>query len=349
MKAKEYEERKMFSPLGTVNIDRNLILKVMSDSKTYVFDSGANQNSLLASILPALQNRGIDSSYLMGLMSGNNNGGFFGNNGGFQDIIALIVIAAIFGNGNGNGIFGNGNNNNSTEREMLMSAIQRNGTDLSQLAQSLNCSVGQVHNAIDQVATQICQLTGQVGMSSQQIINSIQAGNTALSSLLCNCCCDLKQLISESNYLTERGFCNTNQILSRGFSDLGHASAQQTCELKGAIKDSTDRIIDGQRAAEMRALTDKIDALRERNSTLTTQLNLEHQNQYTAGVIGQAIAPVNAALGDLSSRLAKIECKQPETVTIPYIPAMGNYIPVNYSIPVHFGQNYGCGYNNGCY
>lgn len=334
--------------MGTVNIDRNLILKVMSDSKTYVFDSGANNNSLLASILPALQNRGIDSSYLMGLMSGNNNGGFFGNNGGFQDIIALIVIAAIFGNGNGNGIFG-GNNNNSTEREMLMSAIQRNGTDLSQLAQSLNCSVGQVHNAIDQVATQICQLTGQVGMSSQQIINSIQAGNTALSSQLCNCCCDLKQLISESNYLTERGFCNTNQILSRGFSDLGYASAQQTCELKGAIKDSTDRIIDGQRAAEMRALTDKIDALRERNSTLTTQLNLEHQNQYTAGVIGQAIAPVNAALGDLSSRLAKIECKQPETVTIPYIPAMGNYIPVNYSIPVHFGQNYGCGYSNGCY
>ena len=349
MKAKEYEERKMFSPLGTVNIDRNLILTIMSDSKTYVFDSGANQNSLLASILPALQNRGIDSSYLMGLMSGNNNGGFFGNNGGFQDIIALIVIAAIFGNGNGNGIFGNGNGNNSTEREMLMSAIQRNGTDLSQLAQSLNCSVGQVHNAIDQVATQICQLTGQVGMSSQQIINSIQAGNTALSSQLCNCCCDLKQLISESNYLTERGFCNTNQILSRGFSDLGYASAQQTSELKGAIKDSTDRIIDGQRAAEMRALTDKIDALRERNSTLTTQLNLEHQNQYTAGVIGQAIAPVNAALGDLSSRLAKIECKQPETVTIPYIPAMGNYIPVNYSIPVHFGQNYGCGYNNGCY
>lgn len=244
----------------------------MSDSKTYVFDSGANQNSLLASILPALQNRGIDSSYLMGLMSGNNNGGFFGNNGGFQDIIALIVIAAIFGNGNfGFGGFGNNGGANlvasTAEREMLLSAIQRNGVDISQLASSLNCSVGRLDDAIGHVATQICNLTGQLGMSSQQIINSVQAGNTALSSQLCNCCCDLKQLISESNYLTERGFCNTNQILSRGFSDLGYASAQQTCELKGAIKDSTDRIIDGQRAAEMRALTDKIDALRERNST----------------------------------------------------------------------------------
>jgi hypothetical protein len=71
--------------------------------RTYVFNqdggTGAN-NGLLASILPSLQSRGIDTGYLMGLMGGNGNGGFFGNNGGFQDIIALIVIAAIFGNGN---------------------------------------------------------------------------------------------------------------------------------------------------------------------------------------------------------------------------------------------------------
>ena len=54
--------------------------------RTYVFNqdggTGAN-NGLLASILPSLQNRGIDTGYLMGLMGGNGNGGFFGNNGGF--------------------------------------------------------------------------------------------------------------------------------------------------------------------------------------------------------------------------------------------------------------------------
>ena len=69
--------------------------------RTYIFgepSGGAGSgNGLLASILPSLQNRGIDTGYLMGLMGGNGNGGFFGNNGGFQDIIALIVIAAIFG------------------------------------------------------------------------------------------------------------------------------------------------------------------------------------------------------------------------------------------------------------
>lgn len=59
--------------------------------RTYVFnqDGGAGSgNGLLASILPSLQNRGIDTGYLMGLMGGNGNGGFFGNNGGFQDLIA---------------------------------------------------------------------------------------------------------------------------------------------------------------------------------------------------------------------------------------------------------------------
>ena len=65
--------------------------------KTYVFNqdgAGGASNGLLASILPSLQNRGIDTGYLMGLMNGGGgNGGFFGNNGGFQDIIALIVIA----------------------------------------------------------------------------------------------------------------------------------------------------------------------------------------------------------------------------------------------------------------
>lgn len=99
--------------------------------RTYVFnqDGGAGSgNGLLASILPSLQNRGIDTGYLMGLMGGNGNGGFFGNNGGFQDIIALIVIAAIFGNGNF-GFGGNNNQGNSAEREMIMSAIQRNGIE----------------------------------------------------------------------------------------------------------------------------------------------------------------------------------------------------------------------------
>lgn len=324
----------------------------MGETKTYVFGNDANAGSsgLLASILPSLQQRGVDTSYLMGLMSGNNNGGFFGNNG-FESIIALIIVAAIFGNGNGNGIFGGGGNNNA-ERELLMSAIQRNGTDLSQLAQSLNCSTGQINNAIDQVATQICQLTGQVGMSSQQIINSVQAGNATLASQICGCCCDLKQLISESNYLTERGFCNTNQILAKGFSDLGHASANQTCELKGAIKESTDRIIDGQRAAEMREMQREITERDRRIAEQATAINNYQQTQTFGAMITQATQPIATAVNNLQSDVDGIKCRLPKTEVIPATP---DYVAINRSINIPYGPYCtgfsgfnGFGWNNGC-
>ena len=317
----------------------------MSESKTYVFGNDANgaNNNLLASLLPALQNRGIDSSYLMGLMSGNNNGGFFGNNGGFQDIIALIVIAAIFGNGNfGFGGWGNNGANanmvaSTAEREMLLSAIQRNGVDLSQLASSLNCSVGQLDNAIGQVASQICQLTGQVGMSSQQIINSIQAGNSTLSSQLASCCCDIKQAVAESNYLTERGFCNTNQTLAKGFADLGYATRDQTCSIEKAIADSTQQILAGQAAIEKRELQREIASLQDEKQTYR---------------LGNMIA---AATNPIAAEIESIKCRLPKTEVIH---AQPEYVAVNRSINVGYApycQGYNTfggwgwnGYNNGC-
>jgi hypothetical protein len=317
----------------------------MSESKTYVFGNDANgaNNNLLASILPALQNRGIDSSYLMGLMSGNNNGGFFGNNGGFQDIIALIVIAAIFGNGNfGFGGWGNNGANanmvaSTAEREMLLSAIQRNGVDLSQLASSLNCSVGKLDNAIGQVASQICSLTGQVGMSSQQIINSIQAGNATLASQLASCCCDVRQAISESNYLTERGFCNTNQTLAKGFSDLGYATRDQTCSIEKAIADSTQQILAGQAAIEKRELQREIAALQDEKQTYR---------------LGNMIA---AATNPIAAEIESIKCRLPKTEVIP---AQPEYVAVNRSINVGYApycQGYNTfggwgwnGFNGGC-
>lgn len=74
-------------------------------------DSGGTGNNFLAGMLAsACQSKGLDANAVMALC-GNRNGSF-GN--GWDGIIALIVIAAIFG-GNGNGLFG-GNNNNSTER-----------------------------------------------------------------------------------------------------------------------------------------------------------------------------------------------------------------------------------------
>ena len=296
----------------------------MSDSKTYVFGGEGTNNSLLASILPALQNRGLDSSYLLGLMNGNNNGGFFGNNGGFQDIIALIVIAAIFGNGNfGFGGWGN-NGNNSTEREMIMSAIQRNGVDLSQLASSLNCSVGRLDDAIGQVSTQLCNFAGQNGLSFQQVINSIQSGNAALASQIASCCCDIRTAIADSNYLTERGFCNTNQTLAKGFSDIGYAFRDQTCNLEKAGSANTAAII-----AKLDAIEDsrKDRELAEKDRVIAT-LTARSERQ--------------AELQPIYSALQEIQCNQPP---VKKIACPEQYVPLNTGINATYGLIPTCGYN----
>ena len=302
----------------------------MSETKVYQFgEQGTASNNLLASILPALQNKGLDTGYLMGLMNGNNGGGIFGGRG-IEDIVALIIVAAIFGNGNfGFGGWGNNGANanmvaSTAEREMLLSAIQRNGVDLSQLASSLNCSVGQLDNAIGQVASQICQLTGQVGMSSQQIINSIQAGNSTLASQLASCCCDIKQAVAESNYLTERGFCNTNQTLAKGFSDIGYAFRDQTCNLEKAGSANTAAII-----AKLDAIEDsrKDRELAEKDRVIAT-LTARSERQ--------------AELQPIYSALQEIQCNQPP---VKKIACPEQYVPLNTSVNATYGLIPTCGYN----
>lgn len=289
----------------------------MSENRTFVF--GQDSNSSLNALLPFLQQKGIDPAYLTGLM-GNNNGGFFGNNA-WEGIIALIVVAAIFGNGNGNGLFGGGNNNNA-EREMLMSAIQRNGVDLSQLAQSIHCSDDRLRDAIGAVSTQICNFAGQQGMSFQQVINAVQSGNCAITSNLASCCCDLKGAIKDVAIGQERGF-----------SSVAYETQRQTCDIEKAIAASTTQILEGQRAAEMRDMQDKLDALREKNAQQAVILNNAQQT-----------AQFSAMLAPLAEDLASIKCKLPKTEVVSVQP---DYIPVNRSVNIGYAPYYGCGFGAG--
>ena len=278
----------------------------MSDTKVYQF--GTEGNASLNALLPFLQQKGIDPAILYNM--GGNNGGFFGNNG-FESIIALIIVAALFGNNNGNGIFGGGGSN-SAEREMLMSAIQRNGTDISQLAQSIGCSTARVQDAVGQVATQICNLAGQNAMSFQQVINALQAGNATLATQLASCCCEIKGIMSE------------------GFSSVGYALRDQTCNLEKAIAASTAQILEGQRAAEMRDLQDKLDALREKNTQQAAYINNAQQT-----------AQFQALLAPIAEDLASIKCKLPKTETVP---VSSDYVRIDRSISAPFC---GCGFGTG--
>lgn len=298
----------------------------------------------------------FDPNLLLGMMFG---GGGFGGFGGGNMLWPLFLLAlwGIWGGGFGNFGGWGGNNggggcrggfgflsdqiNNTAGRELLMQAITGNGNAISQLANQFGCKAGDIQNALQAISTQICQFSGQTGMGQQQIINALQMGDANLASQIAACCCDIKSAIG-----------GVNVGLERGFSSVAYETQRQTCDIEKAISSSTAQIVEGQRAAEMRELMRENAALREEKSDLKTQRDLERQNQVFGGMIAQALAPVNQVLASVDKRVADIECNQPPVAKIPYVPAAGNYIPVNYSVPMHFGvSNYGgCGYNNygGC-
>lgn len=280
----------------------------------------------LAAMLPALlQNRGVDTAALLGMMNGGN-GGFFGNNGGFQDIIALIVIAAIFGNGNF-GFGGNGNGRGDAERQMLMDAIQRNGVDIAQLASAVGCSKDQILAGINGVSNAICGLGNQMGQNTNQIITALMQGNNALASQLAQCCCDNKLAICQQTNTLQGAINGVNIGVERGFSSLGYALAEQGCQ----SRQNAD--------ANTRAVLAKLDAIEDSRK----DRELAEKDRIIATLTARSER--QAELAPIYKQLADIACKQPPTVNVPYIPAMSNLVPVSYSQPVSFGV---APYANGC-
>lgn len=318
--------------------------------KTYVFNqdgAGGASNGLLASILPSLQNRGIDTGYLMGLMNGGNgNGGFFGNNGGFQDIIALIVIAAIFGNGS----FGFGGNNNqgaNEGREMIMQMLNRNGVDIAALAQSLNSSSDQILAGINSVSQAICGLGNQMGQNTNSIITAIMQGNHALTSQICNCCCDMKQLVTAQGYENRLANCENMNTLTRTMEG-------NTRSLTDAYREGFQSLLAKMDASEARRQQEALAARDARIAVLEGEISQRNQNTTILNAFGQQIAPLLSGLQELRSDVDGIKCKMPPTVSVPY-PQLQVYNPETYRAAA-FGAfagdaayargGYGCGCNN---
>lgn len=300
-------------------------------------DNGGN-NFLAGILASACQQKGLDANAVLAMCGGRNGG--FGNGGfGIDAIIALIVVAAIF---NGNGGFGFGSNqNNGAGFTMVMDAIQRNGIDISQLASTLNCSIGQVQTAIQQVASQICNVGNQVGMTGQQVINAIQQGNMSLTQQICNCCCDLKSLLCNQTNTLQRDINSVENSVLRAASDLGYATRDQTCAIEKAVAASTEAILAGQRAAEMREMQRELSERDRRIGEQAVIINNFQQSQAFGQMLGQALAPVNAAVAGLVRDINDIQCKLPETKVIS---CPDSYVKVNTGLNVPLQIAPACGY-----
>ena len=301
----------------------------MSDAKTYVFGQDSNCMNWIA---PLLQQKGIDPSVLAMM----NNGGF--GNGNWIWVFFLILLFGRNGfGGYGDNVAGTGylsnQITNTAGRDLLMQAINGNGAAVQNLASTLNCDINSIKGAINGVQSSICQVGNQVGMSSQQIVNAIQQGNMGLTQQIAQCCCDNKLLVTNMGYESQiRDMQNTAQLANKldninnnvvhSFSTTAYETAQQTCALQNGMRDQTQTILSKLDAIE--------DSRKDRQiADLTAQLTAANSRAERAA----ELAPITKALSD-------IQCKQPNTVTVPYQPFV--------TVPncVAYQGLYGFGYGN---
>ena len=278
-----------------------------------------------------------------------NNGGLFGGNSGWGGGILGFLLGLMFGNGGwgGFGGFGGGNNgagflanqmNNDNGRDLLMQAITSQGEQSRQAISTLSTMLGQdfnlVNASIQTIGTAVNNIANQQGMNALQVINAIQSGNASLSSQLCQCCCNMQATVNN-------GFGD----VQRAIADKAAADQLGTCQQTYALTDTMNRnnqsILDKLASMETRALQDKLDAAREKNTQLSGEISQLNQNQYIAGVVGQSMAPLNAQLAALNKEVDDIKCKLPNTVNVEY----PNLVAVNATPYVNGGFYGNSGYN----
>lgn len=275
----------------------------MGSEKIFMFgEPGASTGRAdLTAILPALMNnnKGIDPNILA--LMGNRNGGENGWGNDFFAILLLFILMGWGGNNNGGlfggnrgGVGGEGLNilNNDSTRELLMSAIQGNGNAISQLSTQLGCSIGQVQEGINTLNMSLCNVGNQVGQSSLQIINAVQAGNCTLANQIASCCCDVRTAIERQGFENQLATVNQTNTLQNTMNQNFYAQQQSSnsqFNIIGAKIDAQTQIINDKFCQlEMREMQNKIDTLRQENTQLALAASQQAQ---TANIVSQLKAP----------------------------------------------------------
>lgn len=289
------------------------------ETKTYVFGNDG-MSGLGNGLIPGMLGGALTSG-----MGGGFGGFGFGNTIG--ELIGLAIVASIFGwGGNGFGGFGgNGGNgaagflsnqiNNDTGRELIMQAITSNGEQSRQAIATLSTMLGQdfnlVNTSIQGIQGILNNMAIQNATTPLQIINAIQNGDASLSAQFQNCCCENRLAICQQTNALQTSIAGVNENIAANRAAQQLADCQQTYALTetmnrnySLLDNKIDAIESSRKDREITALTAKV-------------AQLESQN-FTTGVVGQAVAPINAQLAALNKEVDDIKCKLPNTINVEY-------------------------------
>lgn len=292
----------------------------MSESKIYTIPDGNNS---------------LDPNLMLALSQ---NGGF-GNGNWMWMMFMWILFPWIFnGNGFGGGFGGNNGTgflanqlNNDAGRDLLLQAINGRADSLGQLANILNTNVSDVQNSVNAIQNAIQTVGAQVGMSGQQVINSVQAGNASLSQQLCQCCCENRLAIAnQTNAIQAQSAANHSA------ATLQAAQNQAATQLQMAQIESADQLSVCQQTNQLGSQADRntnsiLNAIAGQTTLITKEFcdlkERELQNKIDAqgDIITQLRNQIsndkqtlqfNTALNALDNKIDAMAAKQPNTIPV---------------------------------
>ena len=139
---------------------------------------------------------------LQNSVKGNNNGWLSGNGDGSFLLLFLLILFGGWG-GNGYGNRGQAVNDRAVTEtveaaiqkaradgvsdSMLMDAIKGNQSAIQTLATTFNADINAIQQALCALNGGLDKISGQIGLSGQQVINAIQTGNMNIIQQLMNC------------------------------------------------------------------------------------------------------------------------------------------------------------------
>lgn len=291
----------------------------MSESKIYTIPDGNNS---------------LDPNLMLALSQ---NGGF-GNGNWMWMMFMWILFPWIFnGNGFGGGFGNNGTGflanqlNNDAGRDLLLQAINGRADSLGQLANILNTNVSDVQHGVNAIQNAVQTVGAQVGMSGQQVINSVQAGNASLSQQLCQCCCENRLAIAnQTNAIQAQSAANHSA------ATLQAAQNQAATQLQMAQIESADQLSVCQQTNQLGSQADRntnsiLNAIAGQTTLITKEFcdlkerELQNKIDMQGDIITQLRNQIsndkqtlqfNTALNALDNKIDAMVAKQPNTIPV---------------------------------
>lgn len=256
-----------------------------TDNMSEGFDAGA--------MIGALANKGVDPG-IIAMMENARKDGTWGGDNGMLVLLFLIILM-----GGGNGFWGNRNcAENSVEKtvfdqsnyDTLMSAVKGNRDAVSQLAQTLNCDVGQIQSAL-------CGVDKQLAVNNGDFKAAIMGAENNLSAQLAQCCCQQTRATENQGCQTRATIADqgaqTRELLQNNRFLIQSTSAAQTSQIQSLFCQQNQLITDKFNALELRTLQDQNERLKEQ---IAAQSQAAQTAQIIAAINGRNQVAVSGTL-----------------------------------------------------